>query len=222
MISFIWMKILESSPSRYDKGIRLLTVGLLDKAYDRMVSGINKKDHVLDIGCGTGSLTLRAARMGAFVKGMDINPAMLDIARSKAVSEGLEEKVTFCESGVTELDGEKDCVYDIVMSGLCFSELTDEEIDYSLNHIFRILKPGGQLLIADEVRPGYFLPAVLHRIIRIPLAFITWLFTQTTTRPIKNLPGRILGKGFQLISIHSYFLGSLIEIHVGKPKGRMV
>lgn len=222
MFSFIWMKILESSPSRYDKGIRLLTLGLVDKAYDRMVSGIDEKDRILDIGCGTGTLTLKAARKGAFVKGIDMNPAMLDIALSKAVSQGLEKQVTFNESGVTELDGEEENTYDVVMSGLCFSELTDEEIDFSLIHILRILKPGGRLLIADEVRPGYFFPSLLYRIIRLPLALITYLFTQTVTHPVKNLPGRILGKGFTLISIRTFFLGSLMEIQVGKPKGRML
>ena len=35
MSIYILMKILESAPSRYDTGIRLLTLGRLDKAYDR-------------------------------------------------------------------------------------------------------------------------------------------------------------------------------------------
>jgi len=56
------MRILESAPSRYDKGLRILTMGRLDDAYDRLTSGIEQGQRVLDLGCGTGALTLRAAR----------------------------------------------------------------------------------------------------------------------------------------------------------------
>jgi ubiquinone/menaquinone biosynthesis C-methylase UbiE len=56
------MRILESAPRRYELGIRLLTLGRLDKAYDRLASHIERGQQVLDIGCGTGALTLRAAK----------------------------------------------------------------------------------------------------------------------------------------------------------------
>jgi ubiquinone/menaquinone biosynthesis C-methylase UbiE len=62
MSTYVLMKIFEVFPRRYDKGIRLLTFGKLDKVYDRLVSPIKKGDRVLDIGCGTGAISLRAAR----------------------------------------------------------------------------------------------------------------------------------------------------------------
>ena len=61
MTSVILMKILESSPNRYDRGIRLLTLGKLDVVYDRLVAPVQPGMQVLDIGCGTGALSLRAA-----------------------------------------------------------------------------------------------------------------------------------------------------------------
>jgi len=57
------MRILESTPKRYDRGIRILTFGKLDMAYDRMMSYV-EEDKVLDLGCGTGALALRAAKKG--------------------------------------------------------------------------------------------------------------------------------------------------------------
>ena len=64
MSTYVLMRILESSPRRYDLGIRLLTLGHLDRAYDRLVGRIERGQRVLDLGCGTGALTLRAARRG--------------------------------------------------------------------------------------------------------------------------------------------------------------
>ncbi len=76
------MNILESTPSRYDKGIRIFTLGKIDKIYDHLTSYIKEGQKILDIGCGTGALTLRAAQKGAKVKGIDVNPQMLAIAQN--------------------------------------------------------------------------------------------------------------------------------------------
>lgn len=74
------MRILESAPDRYDEGMRILTLGRIDRAYERLASHVEPGARVLDIGCGTGALTLRAARRGARVKGIDVDAAMLEIA----------------------------------------------------------------------------------------------------------------------------------------------
>ena len=97
MITYILMKILEASPERYDRRIFFLTHGRLDKVYDSLTSMINKEDMVLDIGCGTGALSLRAARRGARVRGIDINPRMLEVARIRAEKANLSEHVEFLE-----------------------------------------------------------------------------------------------------------------------------
>jgi len=48
MSTYILMKILETAPGRYDKGIRILTLGRLGKAYDRLTSHIRKGQRALD------------------------------------------------------------------------------------------------------------------------------------------------------------------------------
>ena len=100
------MKILESAPRRYDLGIRLLTLGSVDRAYDRLASHVREGQHVLDIGCGTGALALRAARNGASIKGIDVNAQMLEMAEQHAREAGLTDNVELREMGVATLDGE--------------------------------------------------------------------------------------------------------------------
>src|SRR6185503_7313394 len=45
---------------------------------------------VLDIGCGTGSLSVILARLGHTVTGIDLSPSMISLARTKAAAYGLE------------------------------------------------------------------------------------------------------------------------------------
>lgn len=218
MSTYILMKILESTPSRYDKGIRILTLGRLDKAYDRLTSHIKRRQSALDIGCGTGALTLRAAQKGAKVKGIDVNSQMLEIAKKRAAEAKLEQSVELCEMGVAELGGEGAESYDVVMSALCFSELTEDELIYTLKEVKRMLKPGGTLLIADEVRPKSISKRILNWLIRFPLVIITYLITQTTTNAVKNLPERIEEAGLLIESVRLSKIESFIELLGRKPK----
>jgi len=218
MSTYILMKVLESAPSRYDRGIRILTLGRLDKIYDRLASHIKKGQKVLDIGCGTGALTLMAARKGAKVKGIDVNPQMLEIAQKRAREANLTQNTELCEMGVAELKREEVESYDIVLSGLCFSELTEGELIYSLKKINRILKPGGLLLVADEVRPKSILNRVLNWLIRFPLLIVTYLIAQTTTKVVRNLPEKIVETGLSIESVRLNRMENFIELVARKPK----
>jgi ubiquinone/menaquinone biosynthesis C-methylase UbiE len=220
MSTFILMKILESAPSRYDRGIYILTLGNLDKVYDRLTSHLKKGQKVLDLGCGTGALTLRAAQKGAKVKGIDINPQMLEIAQKEAVKKNLLQNVTLSEIGVAELGNEKSKSYDVVMSGLCFSELTESELIFTLKEINRILKPSGLLLVADEVRPKNNLKRILNDLLRFPLAVITYLITQTTVHSIDNLTEKIKESGLLIESARLNNNGNFIEVVAKNPKQR--
>lgn len=212
MSTYILMKILESAPSRYDRGIRILTLGMVDEAYDHLISHVKNGQRVLDIGCGTGALTLRAARKRVSVKGIDVNPQMMEIARKRASEEGLAENVELCEMGVAELGDEDAESYDAVMSGLCFSELTEEELAYTLKEVGRILKPGGMLLVADEVKPASVFKRALGWLVRVPLVIITYLVTQTTTRAIRHLPAKIEQAGLTIRSVRLNRLETFIEL----------
>jgi ubiquinone/menaquinone biosynthesis C-methylase UbiE len=212
MSTYVLMKVFESAPSRYDSAIRLLTLGRLDKAYDHLASRIRKGQRVLDLGCGTGALTLRAAQRGADVKGIDVNPQMLEIAQKRADEAGLAQKVELCEMGVAELGSEESESVDVVMSGLCFSELTQNELAFALKQASRILKPGGLLLVADEVQPTSIPKRLLTWLIRFPLVVITYLIAQTTTSAVQNLPQRIAEAGFHIEFARLSQIESFIEL----------
>ena len=130
----------------------------------------------------------------------------------------LSQTVELSEMGVAELGNEESNSYDIVMSGLCFSELTENEIKYTLNEIKRILKPDGLLLIADEVKPKSISKRFLHGFIKILLMFITYLITQTTTHAVQDLPEKIKAIGLKLESVRLNNGENFMELIAKKEK----
>jgi arsenite methyltransferase len=137
-------------------------------------------DRVLDIGCGTGSLALRLAPFAAEVSGLDFSPAMVRIAREKALMLGVRN-ATF-ELGTLD-------------SGSPFEpESLDGITAYSLLHlvqdrrallerIHRLLKPGG-FFVSSTVCLGHS---------RIPYAFILSVMRVLGRAPlVQVLPARTL------------------------------
>ena len=99
---------------------------------------------VLDVACGTGNLAIPLARSGCIVTGVDIAPNLLEQARQRAKTEGLQ--ATFDEGDAEQLpyaDGTFDAV--VTMFGAMFAprpELVSSELA-------RVLKPGGLLAMAN-------------------------------------------------------------------------
>ena len=210
------MKILESAPYRYDKGIKILTLGKIDKAYDRLAENIKNDSKILDIGCGTGMLSFRAVLKGAKVTGIDINPEMLEIAKKRVKELEQVDNIHFIEMGVAELDRFESESFDIIMSGLCFSELSDDEITFTLKQIKRILHKEGSFLLADEIKSKSIFKRIINMLLRIPLTVITYLLTQTTSKALKNIEDKITESGFMIQSRKSNFLDNFIELVVIK------
>jgi demethylmenaquinone methyltransferase/2-methoxy-6-polyprenyl-1,4-benzoquinol methylase len=122
--------------------------------------------------------------------------------------------------GVAQLDGEEANHYDAVMSGLCLSELSGDELTYTLNEAARILRRGGLLLIADEIQPRSIVKQLIHAVLRVPLAAISYAVTQQTTRPVSNLPEKLIDAGLSIVSVRLNLLQSFGEIVAQKPAGK--
>ncbi len=116
-------------------------------------AGVQKGDRVLDVACGTGALTLAAAKIAGpsgSVVGLDANSDMLAVARRKAGQiewlEGTAEALPLPDNG-----------FDVVVSQFGFMFFEDKP--KALTEMMRVLRPGGRLAVAVcdaiENSPGY-------------------------------------------------------------------
>jgi ubiquinone/menaquinone biosynthesis C-methylase UbiE len=217
-MAYVYMKVLESAPARYDRGMQLLTLGRLDRVHHDIAHRIHPGEAVLDLGCGTGTLAALLAERGADVTAVDISPAMLDLAAERLRAAGLEEQVTLRERGVVELDTFPDASFDAIASTLVFSELSGDEIAYGLAECCRILRPGGRLLVADELLPESPLGRVATFLFRLPFAMLAFLLTQNTTRRVAGLRERIEAHGFRITAVQRYLAGTLQLFVAQKPR----
>jgi demethylmenaquinone methyltransferase/2-methoxy-6-polyprenyl-1,4-benzoquinol methylase len=199
MFGYIYMKILESHPRRYDRGINWLSFGHADSIKRKIVEDHVKEGiYILEIGVGTGSFSIQAAQKGATVLGFDISPGMLKVAKEKVINQGLQSKIQLKEIGVAQMDGLPDSCFDLVVGILVFSELSPDEIAYTLQHAHRVLKNNGKLVIADETRPRGLLKRLFYQLIRLPLLLLTYILTQTTTSWVDNIDKTVIGSGFRI------------------------
>jgi ubiquinone/menaquinone biosynthesis C-methylase UbiE len=105
---------------------------------------------VLDAACGTGNLTIPAARTGASVTGFDLMPALLDVTANWASREGLTIRLD--QGTVEELPYEDDS-FDAVLSmfGLMFAARPDRVA----SELARVTRPGGRVALANWTRSGF-------------------------------------------------------------------
>ena len=176
----------------YDLAVNLTTVGHAPRLRKLTVDNalINPGDSVLDVGCGTGEVTLLAktrAKDGK-VYGIDPAPEMIDVARKKAARKKLD--VDF-RVGVIESLPFPDSSLDVVTSSLMMHHLPEDLKVRGLAETYRVLKPGGRLLIADFMRPtGSFLNYL----------FIAFTRHQGLKSGIEDLQKLLKGAGFRQIT----------------------
>jgi len=210
MASYIFMKVLESSAQRYDAGIKILSLGQIEKIHKEIVENhIAVGDKVLEIGCGTGTLAILCAEKGASVVGFDISPQMLSIANKKIRERNSTDRIQLEEMGAIEMDKAFNSeTFDKIVSTLVFSEFYSDEQKYVLREAHRVLKHGGLIIIADEVRPNSLAKRMLQLLVRIPLMVITYILTQTSTKALKGIESAMTSAGFQIIHQKRTFLDS--------------
>jgi 2-polyprenyl-3-methyl-5-hydroxy-6-metoxy-1,4-benzoquinol methylase len=208
----VFMKWLETSPKDYDRGIQLLTLGKIQRIKQSIANNyVRQGMRVLEIGCGTGTLTAMMAARGAQVSGIDAAPAMLAEAEKKVAAEGLAEHVSLKYMDAA-LVGERfpPASFDLIVSTLVFSELTPDEQRYVLEACASLLAPNGRLLIADEVIPSGALRRLLFTLVRLPLVLLTWLLTRTTTNALHDFDSLLDQSGFRAHVAASHLGGSLV------------
>jgi demethylmenaquinone methyltransferase/2-methoxy-6-polyprenyl-1,4-benzoquinol methylase len=198
MFSYLFMKILEGRPRSYDRRMDTISRGRIGLVKDAVAREIPPGARVLEIGCGTAELASMIVSRGASVTAFDPNPVMVEVARERGLREGIQSRLTLRHMGVEGMDGFASAHYDAVVSTLVLSELSDQERRFALKHAKRVLKPGGMIVIADEVVPRTLLPRILQTLFRLPLLFITYLVSRNRTRPLADLRGELEYTGFAI------------------------
>jgi ubiquinone/menaquinone biosynthesis C-methylase UbiE len=111
---------------------------------------IKNGDRVLDVACGTGNVSLPAARAGAAVTGVDIAPNLLEQARKRAAAENLNIK--FDEGDAEDLpyrDSEFDTV--VTMFGAMFAPRPEK----AAAELIRVCRPGGSIAMGNWTPQGF-------------------------------------------------------------------
>lgn len=218
MSSFVWMKVLESAPLRYDRGIRMLSGGRIEEAYRRIAAlAAAPGRRILDIGCGTGGVSLACAARGAVVTGIDTDAGMLGVARHKpAPTSG---RVEFLQLSAAEIEDRfARGTFDSVVSCLAMSEMSPAEQDYALCAAYACLVPGGAIVIGDEALPDRGILRLAYWLRRLPIAAATYLLTQTTIQPVHDLCRRVRAAGFSDVEEERMWSQTFLIVHGAKRK----
>ncbi len=162
---------------------------------------IGPGDNVLDVGCGTGDVALlaRTRTKAGQIHGIDPSPEMIAVARSKATRKKLD--VDF-RVGVIEALPFPDASLDVVTSSLMMHHLPKDLKVRGLAEVYRVLKPGGRLLIADFMQPSQSILSHLmmvftrHQGVQEGLQEVLKLLKVTGFSEVSQLKGNVLVIGF--------------------------
>jgi 2-polyprenyl-3-methyl-5-hydroxy-6-metoxy-1,4-benzoquinol methylase len=111
------------------------------------VAAVQPGADVLDLGCGTGQISIPLAARGANVLGVDVSPAMASALRAEARRRGLA-RLAAVTVPIEELDMAPASV-DLVVSSYALHHLRDADKARLVTAAFEWLRPGGRLVIAD-------------------------------------------------------------------------
>jgi len=147
--------VFHSVAAKYDVMNDLMSFGVhrIWKQLTIDQSGIRPGQHVLDLAGGTGDLAIKMSKRvgptGSVVLS-DINASMLSVGRDRLTDKGIVGNVTYSQANAEALPFEDNSFHCVTMAfGL--RNVTDK--DKALASIFRVLKPGGRLLVLEFSKP---------------------------------------------------------------------
>jgi ubiquinone/menaquinone biosynthesis C-methylase UbiE len=210
------MRWLESAPGRYDAGMRLITLGRVTRLHAAVAEAASRRGarHVLEIGCGTGSVTERLLDRGIEVTAVEESPEMIELARERLGQRG-KGRVRFCEQTASEIDRFGAGTFDAVVASLVFSDMSPGERSYVLRQAKRLLKANGSIIVADETVPSGFPQRTLFYLLRLPQAAVAWVIAGSVSRPIDDPRGEIEAAGFRIAEERRWLMGTL-QLVVGE------
>jgi len=152
-------------------------------AYERAfldAGHFQKSDIVLDVGCGTGIISKLVAPHVEQMVGLDISPDMLRLARKNLLDN------EFYILGDAYSLPFRDALFDKVTARMIFHHLV-ENVQKGTNECFRVLKPGGALILSEGIPPSEEIAAWYTDMFRLKEERLT--FSRTILRAILEKAG---------------------------------
>ena len=165
------------------------------RIFDREVKA---EQHWLDLGCGSGVLTVELLQRGAIVTAVDGSNAMLNEAKKSAYSFPAD-RVEYIESDVTLLGMIDDCSFDGLLCSSVIEYLDNPNL--LLQEAFRVLRTNGTLILS--LPPKGSVIRTVQKIIRWGASFFglekfTYLSVSTFEVNLENISHWVDGSGFSV------------------------
>lgn len=139
---------------RYDFLNRFLSAGIDVRWRKKALEELKflKPQYLLDVATGTADVAIMAARIlnPQKIVGIDISTGMLDLGRKKLLKEGLEKQIEL-QTGDSEAINFPEASFDAVT--VAFGVRNFANLEKGLSEIYRVLKPGGKLVVLEFSKP---------------------------------------------------------------------
>ena len=150
-------EVFHSVADKYDIMNDLMSFGIhrIWKKITIEYSSVRKGQKVLDLAGGTGDLTAKFSQIvgdDGLVVLADINESMLKVGRDKLRDKGLFKNIEYVQANAEELPF-ADNYFDCITISFGLRNVTDKQ--KALQSMWRVLKPGGRLLILEFSKPQY-------------------------------------------------------------------
>lgn len=137
----VWSSRVDSWSSHGSAGLEKVTAALIEEA------SVRPGQRVVDLGCGTGQISLPLAEQGGHVLAVDVSPAMVERLRKEAIARDLGDLEGMAEP-IESLSLPPQSV-DLIVTSYALHHLRDQDKSALVNNALQWLRPGGRLLIAD-------------------------------------------------------------------------
>jgi demethylmenaquinone methyltransferase/2-methoxy-6-polyprenyl-1,4-benzoquinol methylase len=222
-------EVFRSVASKYDLMNDLMSLGAhrVWKAFAIEQCGVRAGARVLDLAGGTGDLGAKlAGRVGETgeVVIADINDAMLDIGRGRLADRGIAGNVRFVRADAEALPF-PDNHFDCVIIGFGLRNVTRQQ--RALDSMFRVLRPGGRVIVLEFSRPvlpglsklydaySFSILPWLGRVVAKDEASYRYLAESIRKHPDQEtLKGMMQQSGFERVEYHN-LSGGIVALHKG-------
>ena len=207
--------IFDNIASKYDFLNHLLSLNI-DKGWRREAMkyiGEKRGVNLLDVACGTGDFSIAAYHSGVSrVTGIDISASMVEVGREKVREFGLGDYIDLRLGDCERIDF-YDGTFDVVT--VAFGVRNFEHLKQGLKEMYRVLKPGGRVIILEFSMPVYFPVRQLYKLYFRHILPVVGGWVSGNRGAYAYLPASVMefpqGEAFVRILMHCGFRNPLCQ-----------